>query len=64
VTEGDEDVPCAKASPDCFRPSGTYGALSKSSGSYKPAFVTTKGWDFATGIGSINVANFVKAWPN
>ena len=64
VTEGDEDVPCAKGTPNCFRPSGTYGVLSKSSGSYKPAFVTTKGWDFATGIGSINVANFVKAWPN
>ncbi|HEX3943104.1 MAG TPA: S53 family peptidase [Rhizomicrobium sp.] len=64
VTVGDEDVPCAKGSPNCFRPSGTYGVLSKSGGSYKPAFVSAKGWDFATGLGSINVANFVKAWPH
>jgi subtilase family serine protease len=64
VTEGDEDVPCVKASPNCFAPSGKFGVLSKSGSSYKPAFVTAKGWDFATGIGSINAANLVKAWPH
>jgi hypothetical protein len=29
---------------------------------YVPAFNATKGWDFATGIGSVNVYNLVTNW--
>jgi subtilase family serine protease len=63
ITEGDMDVPCAKATPDCYTPSGTYGVLSTSDSAYQPAYRAGTGWDFATGIGSINVANLVKNWP-
>ena len=47
---------------DCYRPSGTYGVLSTSNSSFEPAYPTTAGWDFATGIGSINVTNLVNGW--
>jgi subtilase family serine protease len=63
ITQGDSDVPCFRGTPDCFRPSGTYGVVSTSDTAYKPAFPATSGWNFATGIGSINVANLVKNWP-
>jgi hypothetical protein len=62
ITQGDMDVVC-KGSHNCYLPSGTYGVLSKSDSSYQLAFGTTSGWDFATGIGSVNVANLVNGWP-
>jgi subtilase family serine protease len=60
-TEGDMDVDCTGAY-DCYLPSGDYGVLSKEATRYKPAFRAGKGWDFTTGIGTINVANLVNAW--
>lgn len=63
VTQGDTDVPCAKGSANCYGPSGTYGVLSTNKNKDKPAYMAAKGWDFATGIGTVNVANLVKAWP-
>jgi hypothetical protein len=62
VTEGDIDTPCIKGSPDCFAPSGADGVLSTSKTSYKPAFPATPGWNFATGLGSVNVSNLFTAW--
>jgi subtilase family serine protease len=38
------------------------GALSTSTGSYSPAFGTPAGWNFSTGIGSINATNLVNNW--
>ncbi len=63
VTQGDIDINCASGSPGCYRPSGTNGVLSTSTGSYLPAFRATSGWDFATGIGTVNAANLVANWP-
>jgi hypothetical protein len=60
VTLGDMDVPC-QGSINCYLPSGTYGVLSTSSSSYLPAYAATTGWDFATGIGTVNAYNLVKA---
>jgi hypothetical protein len=37
--------------------------LSTSNTAYAPAYAATKGWDFATGIGTINAYNLVHAWP-
>jgi hypothetical protein len=37
--------------------------LSTSNGAFQPAYGTTAGWDFATGIGTINAANLVNSWP-
>lgn len=58
VTLGDIDVNC-EGSHNCFLDGATNGVLSKSNSSYQPAFKTTTGWDFATGIGTINAYNFV-----
>jgi subtilase family serine protease len=63
VALGDIDVPCVSASADCYDPSGTVGVLSTSALKYKRAFESTKGWDFATGLGSVDAANLVGAWP-
>ena len=42
--------------------SNSNGALSTSSASYFPAYRTGMGWNFATGIGSINAYNLVIGW--
>jgi hypothetical protein len=67
VTLGDTDVPCQPlngVSHNCYLPSGTYGVLSLSNSSYAPAFTATTGWDFATGIGTVNAYNLVNNWPS
>ncbi len=61
VTQGDMDVNCT-GTHSCYKPSGTNGVLSTSTTSYKPAYKTATGWDFATGIGSLNAANLVNGW--
>jgi regulation of enolase protein 1 (concanavalin A-like superfamily) len=62
VTLGDMDVNCT-GNHNCYLPSGTVGVLSTSNSSYTPAYGTTTGWDFATGIGSLNATNLVNNWP-
>ncbi len=61
VTQGDMDVNCT-GTHSCYKPSGTYGVLSTSNSSYSPAYGTKTGWDFATGIGSVNATNLVNNW--
>ncbi len=60
VTQGDMDVPCTGTN-NCYLPSGTYGVLSTSGSAYQPAYAAGTGWDFATGIGTVNVTNLVNA---
>ncbi len=60
VTQGDMDVNCT-GSHNCYLPSGTNGVLSTSTSSYAKAYGTTTGWDFATGIGTVNAANLVNS---
>ena len=62
VTQGDMDVNCT-GSQNCYLPSGRNGVLSTSSGSYTKAYGATTGWDFATGIGTVNAYNLVTKWP-
>ena len=65
ITMGDNDVPCAADSGplyNCYLPSGTNGVLSTSNSAYMPAFQAAIGWDYTTGIGSVNVANLVMNW--
>jgi hypothetical protein len=62
ITQGDTDVPCIADNGvliDCNLPSGTYGALESNPVVFWAAQV---GWDFATGIGTPNVANLVAKW--
>jgi subtilase family serine protease len=58
VTLGDIDVNC-KGSHNCYLDGGTNGVLSTSNTKYAPAYKTTTGWDFATGIGTLNAYNLV-----
>jgi pseudomonalisin len=63
VTVGDNAVPCY-GNVNCFGSTGTdYGILSTSDTKELEAYPTTTGWDFATGLGSLNVTNLVNYWP-
>ncbi len=62
ITLGDNDTDCT-GTINCYLPSGTRGVLSTSDSAYDPAYGTQTGWDFATGIGSVNAYNLVNAWP-
>ena len=55
------DVNCT-GTHNCYRPSGTNGVLSTSNTAYSKAYGTTTGWDFATGLGTVNAANLVNNW--
>jgi subtilase family serine protease len=60
VTLGDMDVNC-RGSHNCYLDGAKNGVLSTSNTKYAPAYKTTKGWDFATGIGTINAYNLVRS---
>jgi subtilase family serine protease len=77
VTLGDNDIDCQ--GPNCYWPNEnesspsdpTVGVLSTSASSCEPiaadgscgTYIATVGWDFPTGIGSVNAANLVNKWP-
>jgi subtilase family serine protease len=63
VTKGDNDVPCYGTN-NCYGSSGSsFGVLSVSDSHLQVAYPTHTGWDFATGLGSVNVTNLVNNWP-
>ena len=60
VTKGNISMPCAGGTPNCSdRTSGT-GVLADSNNN--PAWLATTGYDRATGLGTVNVANLVTKW--
>ncbi len=61
ITNGDTDVNCI-GSANCYQPGGQTGVLSTDATIDAPAFPAHVGWDFATGIGSVNAANLVSSW--
>jgi uncharacterized repeat protein (TIGR01451 family) len=63
VTQGDMVIPCAGAF-NCYLNGQPLGVLSTSNTSYAPAYGTAPGWDFATGLGSVNVSNLLNAFVN
>ena len=66
ITQGDIVGACKAQGTtlrNCFRPSGTNGTLSTSNTESHPAYSAGTGWDFATGIGSVNAYNLVMGWP-
>jgi subtilase family serine protease len=63
VTQGDIDVNCT-GTHNCYRPSGTNGVLSTSTTAYKPAYGAGSGFDYATGIGTVNAYNLVNSWSS
>jgi len=64
VTVGVNTVPCY-GQVGCYDPSlpNGYGLLSTSTVMLNQAYPTATGWDFATGLGTVNVTNLVNAWP-
>jgi len=72
VTQGNIDVPCI-GTENCYGYTtlsiGHYtldyfGALSTSDEQFKSAYPSTKGWDFATGLGTIDAAHLFNAWAS
>jgi hypothetical protein len=63
VTVGDIDVPCFAGTGDCFVKKGQqYGVVSDGGrASLVTAWKTNKGYDYATGLGSVNVTNLTNA---
>jgi subtilase family serine protease len=71
VTAGDIDVPCVPyvlndvtiGSFNCYYDGAAVGVLSQSNSTFEPAYVAGPGYDLATGLGSVNAFNLVRAWP-
>ncbi len=63
VAQGDMDVNCIGPN-NCYDPSGPNGVLSTTSKAYSKAYNSKIGWDFASGIGTLNVSNLIKNWKN
>ncbi len=61
VTLGDMAMNCRTAKGgavrNCYLDGEINGVLSTSNSKYAPAYKTTAGWDFASGIGSVNAYN-------
>jgi hypothetical protein len=68
ITQGDNDAVCAAAKGgvlnNCYKPGkAIYGVLSTSNKDDQPAYSSNVGWDFPSGIGSVNAYNLVMGWP-
>jgi len=66
ITQGDNVGVCKAqllVATDCFRFFTTYGLLSTSNSADQPAYSANTGWDFPTGIGSVNAFNLLRKWP-
>jgi subtilase family serine protease len=73
VTQGDMVVNCLPLTDstgnvigtfNCFIPKGDVnGAMSLSNKNFQAAYGTKTGYDFATGMGSVDVFNLVRSWP-
>ena len=64
ITIGDSDIDCIDTygTYNCYDPdasAGVIGVMSLSDSSYQPAFKAGVGWDFTTGIGTVNATNLV-----
>ena len=70
VTKGNNSVPCAGNSSNCSsKTANTNGVLVSPASATTPAWTTAvgsgalPGYDLATGLGSVNVANLATQWP-
>jgi hypothetical protein len=62
---GNISVACQGGTPNCSNTStaaNQYGVLVDPAHTTTPAWTTTPGYDFATGLGSLNVGNLLTAW--
>jgi Pro-kumamolisin, activation domain/Bacterial Ig-like domain (group 3) len=64
ITKGNNSVPCAGTSLNCSSNTATTnGVLVSPAATTTPAWTTSTGYDLATGLGSVNVANLLTQWP-
>jgi subtilase family serine protease len=65
VQTGNISVDCVAGTTNCYSLSGaSFGILSTSTTIELPAYPTGQGWDMATGLGSLNIANLVNHWQD
>jgi subtilase family serine protease len=65
VTKGNNSVACVGGSPNCSNTSTAadqYGIMVNPLSPTTPAWMTTAGYDSATGLGSVNIANLANKW--
>ncbi len=65
ITRGDNAVPCVKGSPNCYTNAEStmgVGVLSTSAKKEAVAYPAALGWNFATGLGSLNIASLVASY--
>ncbi len=60
VEKGNNAVACVAGTPNCSNTGSGFGVLIASANT--PAFKAGAGYDLATGLGSINVANLLASW--
>ena len=65
ITQGNNSVPCNPNTPNCGpAPANGYGVLVDPNNPGNPAWLTTTGYDLATGLGSVNADNLVNQWSS
>ncbi len=67
IAKGNNSVACVGGSPNCSNASTSanqFGIVATTKGGTTPAFNTAAGYDLATGLGSVNVANLIGAWTS
>jgi subtilase family serine protease len=67
ITKGNASVACVGGSSNCSNTStaaNQFGIMATTTGGTTPAFGTSTGYDLATGLGSVNVANLLNAWAS
>ena len=63
ITKGNISLPCAGSAVNCSKTTaGGLGVLTTTNGGGTLAYNTTMGYDLATGLGSVNVANLINKW--
>ena len=64
ITKGNNSVACVGGSPNCNNPGSGFGLIVSgvTADHGNPAFQSETGYDLATGLGSINVANLLTNW--
>jgi hypothetical protein len=62
ITHGNNAVPCAAKSSGCSSTTTGNGVLVDPANKTTPAWTAKPGYDYATGLGTVNVANLAAAW--
>jgi hypothetical protein len=64
VETGNISQACLRSTADCYRDKGSFGILETTTTSGIPAYSSAEGYDLATGLGSVDIANLVNNWQS